>query len=39
MCDDSVTQPCFRTWMEIIFETLEPNLVGLLEYGVKSDPT
>ncbi|KAI9256368.1 exocyst complex component Sec3-domain-containing protein [Helicostylum pulchrum] len=27
------------TWMEIIFETLEPNLVGLLEYGVKSDPT
>ena len=25
--------------MEIIFETLEPNLVGLLEYGVKSDPT
>ncbi|KAI8382970.1 exocyst complex component Sec3-domain-containing protein [Blakeslea trispora] len=26
-------------WMEIIFETLEPNLVGLLEYGVKSDPT
>lgn len=28
-----------RTWMEIIFETLEPNLVSLLEYGVKSDPT
>ncbi|KAI7899871.1 exocyst complex component Sec3-domain-containing protein [Cokeromyces recurvatus] len=27
------------SWMEIIFETLEPNLVGLLEYGVKSDPT
>ncbi|GAA5808968.1 hypothetical protein MFLAVUS_002368 [Mucor flavus] len=27
------------TWMEIIFETLEPNLVSLLEYGVKSDPT
>ncbi|KAG1084658.1 hypothetical protein G6F42_021696 [Rhizopus arrhizus] len=25
--------------MEIIFESLEPNLVGLLEYGVKSDPT
>ncbi|KAI7855257.1 exocyst complex component Sec3-domain-containing protein, partial [Circinella umbellata] len=26
-------------WMEIIFETLEPSIVGLLEYGVKSDPT
>ncbi|KAI8143952.1 exocyst complex component Sec3-domain-containing protein [Fennellomyces sp. T-0311] len=26
-------------WMEIIFETLEPSIVSLLEYGVKSDPT
>ncbi|KAI8364634.1 exocyst complex component Sec3-domain-containing protein [Radiomyces spectabilis] len=26
-------------WIEIIFETLEPSLVSLLEYGVKSDPT
>ena len=25
--------------MEIIFETLEPSIVSLLEYGVKSDPT
>jgi hypothetical protein len=25
--------------MEIIFETLEPSLVTLLEYGIKSDPT
>ncbi|KAI8990352.1 exocyst complex component Sec3-domain-containing protein [Pilobolus umbonatus] len=27
------------SWMEIIFETLESNLVNLLEYGVKSDST
>ncbi|EIE80531.1 hypothetical protein RO3G_05236 [Rhizopus delemar RA 99-880] len=27
------------SWMEIIFETMEPNMVSLLEYGVKSDPT
>ncbi|KAG0167424.1 hypothetical protein DFQ30_006068 [Apophysomyces sp. BC1015] len=26
-------------WMELIFETLEPSLVSLLEFGVKSDPT
>ncbi|KAI9311228.1 exocyst complex component Sec3-domain-containing protein [Dichotomocladium elegans] len=26
-------------WMEIIFETLEPSIVTLLEFGVKSDPT
>ncbi|KAI9007517.1 exocyst complex component Sec3-domain-containing protein [Phycomyces nitens] len=27
------------TWMELLFETLEPSLVSLIEYGVKSDPT
>ncbi|CAO3701218.1 unnamed protein product [Rhizopus stolonifer] len=27
------------SWMEMIFETMEPNMVSLLEYGVKSDPT
>ncbi|KAL4211949.1 exocyst complex component Sec3-domain-containing protein [Rhizopus microsporus] len=27
------------SWMEVIFETMEPNMVSLLEYGVKSDPT
>ncbi|KAI7886029.1 hypothetical protein K492DRAFT_156532 [Lichtheimia hyalospora FSU 10163] len=26
-------------WMENIFETLEPSIVSLIEYGVKSDPT
>ncbi|KAL0074941.1 exocyst complex component Sec3-domain-containing protein [Phycomyces blakesleeanus] len=26
-------------WMELLFETLEPSLVSLIEYGVKSDPT
>ncbi|KAI9254224.1 exocyst complex component Sec3-domain-containing protein [Sporodiniella umbellata] len=27
------------SWMEMIFETMEPSIVNLLEYGVKSDPT
>ncbi|KAL1934170.1 hypothetical protein VTP01DRAFT_6352, partial [Rhizomucor pusillus] len=26
-------------WMEIMFETLEPSIVSLVEYGVKADPT
>ncbi|KAI7862974.1 exocyst complex component Sec3-domain-containing protein, partial [Spinellus fusiger] len=26
-------------WMEIIFETLEPTIVGLIEHGIKCDPT
>ncbi|KAF7721909.1 hypothetical protein EC973_003948 [Apophysomyces ossiformis] len=26
-------------WMEMIFENLEPSLVSLIEFGMKSDPT
>ncbi|KAI8332221.1 exocyst complex component Sec3-domain-containing protein [Chlamydoabsidia padenii] len=27
-----------QTWMETIFESLEPSIVPLVEYGLKSDP-
>ncbi|KAI8097568.1 exocyst complex component Sec3-domain-containing protein [Halteromyces radiatus] len=27
-----------QTWMETIFESLEPSVVPLVEYGLKSDP-
>lgn len=29
----------YRDWMEMMFETLEPSIVNLIEYGVKADPT
>ncbi|KAI9302709.1 exocyst complex component Sec3-domain-containing protein [Cunninghamella echinulata] len=28
-----------QNWMEIIFESLEPSIIPLVEYGIKNDPT